>query len=120
VRSSPSPSEDRDSPSSTSLELTTTPLSAELGNKSSSAPLLVKKAVSPGTGGGKPEDVKRRVSDSVYDQLAFCHTTILLFRTVFWDDGGSTYPLKRRSIIILHGSTSQKTILNFIFASVRT
>jgi hypothetical protein len=29
-------------------------------------------------------------------------------------------PLKRRSTIILHGSTSQKTILNFILASVRT
>jgi hypothetical protein len=28
--------------------------------------------------------------------------------------------LKRRSTIILHGSTSQKTILNFIFAAVRT
>jgi hypothetical protein len=29
-------------------------------------------------------------------------------------------PLKRRSTIILHGSTSQKTILNFILAAVRT
>jgi hypothetical protein len=29
-------------------------------------------------------------------------------------------PLKRRTIIILHGSTSQKTILNFILAAVRT
>jgi hypothetical protein len=28
--------------------------------------------------------------------------------------------LKRRSTIILHGSTSQKTILNFILAVVRT
>jgi hypothetical protein len=28
--------------------------------------------------------------------------------------------LKRRSTIILHGSTSQKTILNFILAAVRT
>jgi hypothetical protein len=63
LRSSPSPSEDRDSPSSASLTLTTAPLSAELGNKSSSAPLLVKKAVSPGAGGGKPEDnAKKRVS----------------------------------------------------------
>jgi hypothetical protein len=29
-------------------------------------------------------------------------------------------PLKRRSTIILHGSTSQKTFLNFILAAVRT
>jgi hypothetical protein len=29
-------------------------------------------------------------------------------------------PLKRRSTIILHGSTSQKTNLNFILAAVRT
>jgi hypothetical protein len=29
-------------------------------------------------------------------------------------------PLKRRSTIILHGSTFQKTILNFILAAVRT
>jgi hypothetical protein len=29
-------------------------------------------------------------------------------------------PLKRRSTIILHGSTSQKTIPNFILAAVRT
>jgi hypothetical protein len=29
-------------------------------------------------------------------------------------------PLKRRSTIILHGSTSQKKILNFILAAVRT
>jgi hypothetical protein len=29
-------------------------------------------------------------------------------------------PLKRRSTIILHGSTSQKTILNFILATLRT
>jgi hypothetical protein len=29
-------------------------------------------------------------------------------------------PLKRRSTIILHGSTSQKTILNIILAAVRT
>jgi hypothetical protein len=29
-------------------------------------------------------------------------------------------PLKRRSTIILHGNISQKTILNIIFAAVRT
>jgi hypothetical protein len=29
-------------------------------------------------------------------------------------------PLKRRSTIILHGITSQKTILNIILAAVRT
>jgi hypothetical protein len=63
LTSSPSPSDDRDSTSSASLTLSTTPLSAELGNKSSSAPLLVKKTVSPGAGGGKPEDnAKKRVS----------------------------------------------------------
>jgi hypothetical protein len=32
----------------------------------------------------------------------------------------SYVPLKRRSTIILHGSTSQKTNLNFILAAVRT
>jgi hypothetical protein len=63
LRSSPTPSEDRDSPSSASLKLTTTSLSAELGNKSSSAPLLLKNAVSPGAGSGKPEEnIRKRVS----------------------------------------------------------
>ncbi|XP_069677385.1 rho GTPase-activating protein 7 isoform X3 [Periplaneta americana] len=58
LRSTPSP----DSPSTASLKLTTTPLAAELGNKSSSAPLLVKQAASPGAGGGKPEDnAKKRI-----------------------------------------------------------
>jgi hypothetical protein len=51
---------------------------------------------------------------------------LVIFRIFFWDvlpckmivdrrfrdDGGSTQPLKRRSTIILHWSTSQKTILN--------
>jgi hypothetical protein len=32
----------------------------------------------------------------------------MMFRIVFWD----VLPCKRRSTIILHGSTSQKTILN--------
>ncbi|KAJ9583336.1 hypothetical protein L9F63_022325, partial [Diploptera punctata] len=59
----PSPSEDRQSPSSASLKLSTTPITADLGNKSSSAPLLVKQVASPGAGGGKPEDnAKKRVS----------------------------------------------------------
>jgi hypothetical protein len=31
-----------------------------------------------------------------------------------------TRPLKRRSTIILHGSTTQKTALNIILAAVRT
>lgn len=63
LRSSPSPSEDRDSPSCASLKLTSTPLSTELGNKSSSAPLLAKNAVSFGAGSGKPEEnIKKRVS----------------------------------------------------------
>lgn len=63
LRSSPSPSEDRDSPSCASLKLTSTPLSIELGNKSSSAPLLVKNAVSFGAGSGKlEENIKKRVS----------------------------------------------------------
>jgi hypothetical protein len=71
LRSSPSPSEDRDSPSSASLKLTTAPLSAELGNKSSSAPLLIKKVVSPGVGGGKPEDnAKKRVSVPLCEQIS--------------------------------------------------
>jgi hypothetical protein len=56
------------------VSLTTAPLSAELGNKSSSAPLLVKKAISPGSGGGKPEDVKRRVSAPL---LAFSCVTAM-------------------------------------------
>ena len=61
---SPSPSEDQDSPSSASLKLTTAPVSVELGNKSSSAPLLVKNAMSSGAGSGKPEEnFKKRVSD---------------------------------------------------------
>jgi hypothetical protein len=40
----------------------------------------------------------------------------MIFRIVFWDvQGRRQYaPLKRRSTIILHGSTSQKTILNMI------
>jgi hypothetical protein len=67
----------------------------------------------------------------------------VMFRIVFWDVlpckiivdrrfGGTDFlhhpggcwrqyvPLKRRSAIILHGSTSQKTILNIILAAVRT
>jgi hypothetical protein len=62
-----------------------------------------------------------------------------MFRIVFWDvlpckmivdrrsrgayclhHQGQYAPLKRRSTIILHGSTSQKTILNIILAAVRT
>jgi hypothetical protein len=35
-------------------------------------------------------------------------------------DDGEYVPLKRRSTIILHGSTSQKTNLNIILAAVRT
>jgi hypothetical protein len=69
--------------------------------------------------------------------------TLFLFRIVFWDvlpckiivdrRFKGTYclqhhpwwwrqyvPLKRRSTIILQGRTSQKTILNFILAAVRT
>jgi hypothetical protein len=38
----------------------------------------------------------------------------MLFRIVFWD------VLPCKMIIILHGSTSQKTILNIILAAVRT
>jgi hypothetical protein len=69
LRSSPSPSEDRDSPSSASLKLTSTPLSTELGNKSSSAPLLVKNAVSSGAGSGKPEEnIKKRVSGILWQR----------------------------------------------------
>jgi hypothetical protein len=64
-------------------------------------------------------------------------TPMYMFRIVFWDvlpckmivhrrfrgayclhHQGSS--LKRRSTIILHGSTSQKTILNIILAAVRT
>jgi hypothetical protein len=48
---------------------------------------------------------------------------IIMFRIVFWDVLSCNIikiPLKRRSTIILHDSTSQKTILNFIFAAVRT
>jgi hypothetical protein len=35
----------------------------------------------------------------------------MMFRIVFWDVLQYA-PLKRRSTIILHGSTSQKTVLN--------
>jgi hypothetical protein len=43
--------------------------------------------------------------------------TVLLFHHPWW--WRQHVPLKRRSTIILHGSTSQKTILNFILAAVR-
>jgi hypothetical protein len=56
---------------------------------------------------------------------------ILKFRIVFWDVlpckiivdrrfRGSVLPPSSLMTIILHGSTSQKTILNFILAAVRT
>ena len=55
--------DERQSPSTVSLKLTTSPLAAELGNKSSSAPLLVKQIGCSGAAGGKPEDnAKKRVS----------------------------------------------------------
>jgi hypothetical protein len=45
----------------------------------------------------------------------------MMFRIVFWDVGWRQYaPLKRRSTIILHGSTSQKTILNIIIVTITT
>jgi hypothetical protein len=47
--------------------------------------------------------------------------------SVLWSGGNKPFgrwrqyaPLKRRSTIILHGSISQKTTLNFILAAVRT
>jgi hypothetical protein len=45
-------------------------------------------------------------------------TTEIMFRAVFWVVQYA--PLKRRSTIILHGSTTQKTALNIILAAVRT
>jgi len=74
-----------------------------------------------------PESLQSKGAARIYDRI--------IFRIVFWD----VLPckiivdrrfrgtcclhhrsLKRRSTIILHGSTSQKTILNFILAAVRT
>jgi hypothetical protein len=46
-----------------------------------------------------------------------------MFRIVFWDHPWwwrQYAPLKRWSTVILHGSTSQKTILNIILAAMRT
>jgi hypothetical protein len=55
----------------------------------------------------------------------FCFVVKIIVNT---DDGGSKRmrvvsqypPVYRRQAIILHGSTSQKTNLNFILAAVRT
>jgi hypothetical protein len=48
------------------------------------------------------------------------HGNIYKFRIVHQWWWRQYAPLKRRSTIILHGSTSQKTILNIILAAVRT
>jgi hypothetical protein len=71
---------------------------------------------------------KQKIFDSYYHQ-----NKNYIFRIVFWDVlrckiivrdypwwWRQYVPLKCRLTIILHGSTSQKTILNFILAAVRT
>jgi hypothetical protein len=93
--------------------------------------------------------VKREVLYSILTDVRFQVLTAasMMFRTVFWDvlpckiivdqhirgayclhHQGCVNPwwwrqyapLKHRSTIILHGSTSQKTILNFILTAMRT
>jgi hypothetical protein len=51
-----------------------------------------------------------RQCETVHTHVRFQVLTAagMMFRIVFWD----ILPLKRRSTIILHGSISQKTILN--------
>jgi hypothetical protein len=62
------------------------------------------------------ENLKFRLLTLLFDSL----NIFLQFRIVLWD----VLPCKiivdrRRSTVILHGSTSHKTVLNFILAAVR-
>jgi hypothetical protein len=57
------------------------------------------------------------LSSGLYCRVEWLSTDVSEVRTWWWRQYA---PLNRRSTIILHGSTSQKTILNLILAAVRT